>query len=251
MEDFLRQILETYGIYAVFFLCMIEGDITLLLAGVLAQGGAFGNYSFLQVLFFGTLGALLGDCFGYGVGRVFKTRIEQFKFFRAAQPRIERLIEKFGAASVLISKYIYGIRVAWCMFNGMAGMPFWKFVIYDAIGCFIWVLILSGLGYFFSGAVTSIIGKVEQYGVVLLIVVVVGVIGFYLLERFWLSKKVEAVDEKKIHELEQAAHDTLHDWREGINERFHLSNHANGSRNKDVVTPPKPAKPEPSKLESD
>ena len=246
MEHFLREILEFYGIYAVFFLCMVEGDITLLLAGVLAQSGAFGNYSFAQVLFFGTSGAVIGDSFGYLMGRIFQKKICQYRFYTLAQPRIERMTEKFGAASVLISKYIYGIRVAWCMFYGVARMPYLKFLLYDTIGCFLWVLILSSVGYFFSGAVTQIIGDVQKYGIVLLIIFVIGIVGFYLLERFWLSKKVEQVDGKKLHELEQAAHNTLHDLREGINERFHLSSH---NHRKEVPTPA--TKTEPSKIESE
>src|SRR5436309_150603 len=35
--QFLSHLIEQYGLYAVFFLVMIEGDITLLLAGVLVD----------------------------------------------------------------------------------------------------------------------------------------------------------------------------------------------------------------------
>jgi hypothetical protein len=49
--DFLNDLLFQYGLYAVFILVVLEGDITLLLAGVLAHSGFFGEYSFAQVLF--------------------------------------------------------------------------------------------------------------------------------------------------------------------------------------------------------
>src|SRR2546429_7332202 len=58
--QFLSQLIEHYGLYAVFFLAMIEGDITLLLAGVLAHGAFFGEYSFLKVLCAGTAGGVAG-----------------------------------------------------------------------------------------------------------------------------------------------------------------------------------------------
>ena len=48
--DFLNDLLFQYGLYAVFILVMVEGDITLLLAGVLAHSAFFGPYSFAQVL---------------------------------------------------------------------------------------------------------------------------------------------------------------------------------------------------------
>ena len=44
----LQEIIEQYGIYAVFALCTIEGDITLLLSGVLAHSGFFGCRHFSQ-----------------------------------------------------------------------------------------------------------------------------------------------------------------------------------------------------------
>ena len=39
--EFLNDLLFQYGLYAVFILVMFEGDITLLLAGVLAHSGLF------------------------------------------------------------------------------------------------------------------------------------------------------------------------------------------------------------------
>src|SRR5690349_17195540 len=103
MEN-ISQIIEQYGIFAVFALCTTEGDITLLLSGVMAHGNAFGHYSFLKVFIAGVSGGVVGDCFGYFVGRVFRETVKNFRFYKMAQPRIERLIAKFGGLSVIISK---------------------------------------------------------------------------------------------------------------------------------------------------
>ena len=72
MEHAFNQLFEEYGIYAVFALCTVEGDITLLLSGVLAHNSNFGPYSFLKVYLAGTLGGLVGDSFGYFIGRLFR-----------------------------------------------------------------------------------------------------------------------------------------------------------------------------------
>lgn len=218
MDHHLVEFIEQYGIYAVFALCTIEGDITLLLSGAAAHGNAFGNYSFLRVLAAGTLGGLVGDTFGYCVGRVFRNKVHNYRFYQMAQPRIERLIGKFGGFAIIISKYIYGIRVAMCVFNGVS-MPFWRFLFLDAISCFVWVSILAGIGYFFSGAIASIIGDFQQVGIYLFGVVVLGVIAFYLIERFWVSKKVEEADPETIHRIEE----TIHHIEEEIQEKLHLT----------------------------
>jgi len=74
--QFLSQLIEQYGLYAVFFLVMIEGDITLLLAGVLAHSAFFGDSnlaSFARVLLWGTLGGVASDNLAYFAGRGFGT----------------------------------------------------------------------------------------------------------------------------------------------------------------------------------
>ncbi|NJM52301.1 MAG: DedA family protein [Blastocatellia bacterium] len=207
MEHSLYEIIEHYGIYAVFALCTVEGDITLLISGVLANRGFFGDYSFLKVFLAGMLGGVAGDTFGYWVGRVFAKTIKNYRFYQRAQPRIERLVDKFGGAAIIISKYIYGIRVAICISSGVGKMPFLRFLLNDFISCSIWALILAGIGYFFSGAVTTIIGDFQQIGIALFVIVVVGIVGFYLLETLWLSKKVEQVEPETIHKIEETIHD--------------------------------------------
>ena len=224
--DHLSLIIEQYGIYAVFALCTVEGDITLLISGAMANGNFFGGYSFLQVFIAGTLGGMVGDCIGYGVGRVFHEKAKDYRFYQMAQPRIERLIAKFGNFAIIISNYIYGIRAAMCVFYGIGKMPFMRFLVLDAISCSAWVLILAGTGYFFSGAIKSIIGDFEQIGIALFFAVLVAVIVIYAIERFWLSEKVEEVApetvhriEEKLHAVEEVAQEKLHD----LTERLHLT----------------------------
>jgi len=224
--DELSQIIAQYGIYAVFALCTIEGDITLLISGAMAHSGFFGNYSFFKVFLMGTLGGVAGDCVAYGIGRGFHENAKDYKFYQIAQPRIERLIDKFGTFAIVISKYIYGIRAAMCVFYGIGKMPFARFLILDTISCSLWVLLLSGTGYFFSGAITSIIGDFQQIGIALFFVILFTVIILYVVERYWLSERVEEANpatihkiEEKLHAVEEVAQEKFHD----LSERLHLT----------------------------
>jgi len=237
MEQQFYELVAEFGIIAVFALCTVEGDITLLLSGVMAHGGLFGKYGFLWVLLFGTLGGVVGDCFGYGIGRVFHENAKDYRFYQVAQPRVEKLIEKFGGFAIIISKYIYGIRVAMCVFYGVGKMPFLRFLGLSTISCSLWVFILSGIGYFFSGAVTSMIGDFKQVGVALFFIVLFGVIVFYVIERYWLSEKVEAAApetiqkiEERLLAVEEVAQEKLHD----LTERLHLTREPNRGERNDV-----------------
>jgi membrane protein DedA with SNARE-associated domain len=246
--DQLSQIIEQYGIYAVFALCTIEGDITLLISGTMAHGGFFGRYSALKVFIAGTLGGMVGDCVGYAVGRIFHEKAKDYRFYQMAQPRIERLIGKFGKFAIVISKYIYGIRVAMCVFYGIGKMPFRRFIVLDAISCGLWVLLLAGTGYFFSGAITSIIGDFQQIGIALFFVILFAVIVIYVVERYWLSEKVEEVEaevlvkiEEKLHHVEEVAQEKLHD----LSEKLHLTRDSH--RTEDNAEETKAPPPEVSK----
>ncbi|HKP71725.1 MAG TPA: DedA family protein [Pyrinomonadaceae bacterium] len=220
MEHVFNELVEQYGLYAIFFLAMIEGDITLLLAGVLAHGAFFGEYSFLKVLAAGTAGGVAGDQVAYGLGRGFRSSVRDYRFYRAARPRIERLTDTFGPLSIFLSKYVYGLRTGSCVFYGVAKMRYTRFLPLTIASCFLWVLILSGAGYFFHGIVTNLIGDFKHLGKYLLVIVVVGVAAFYFAERYWLSPKVEEADPERVHEFEENVQEKLQEIGEEIKEHL-------------------------------
>ena len=223
--DFLSQLIHDYGVYAVFFLVMFEGDITLLLAGVLAHSAFFGDSataSFARVLLWGTLGGVASDNLAYLAGRAFGQTVRNFRFYRSSKERLQRLTNRFGTLSIFLSKYIYGLRWASCTFYGVAHMPYLRFLLLSLASCFVWVLILSGIGFFFSTAVMGLLGDFRRLGKALLVIVIVGILGFYLVKRVWLSKKVEEAEPEKLHEIEHAAIEGLKELKEEIREKIHL-----------------------------
>ncbi|MGB8511091.1 MAG: DedA family protein [Pyrinomonadaceae bacterium] len=206
--QFVNDLIGRLGPIAIFLLTMVEGDITLLVAGVLAHGLAFGDYSFIQVLAAGTLGGFVSDNVAYWLGRGTRSRVQHFRFYCAARDRIERLTEKFGPLSIFVSKYTYGLRWAACAFYGVARMPYMRFLVLSLASCFVWVLTLVGAGYVFHTAINTVIGNIRDLSIYLLVVVValigVGICGFYFVERY-LSKKVEEVNPERIQKFEHAA----------------------------------------------
>jgi hypothetical protein len=130
------------------------------------------------------------------------------------------LTRKFGPLSIFLSKYIYGLRWASCVFYGVGRMPYLRFLLLSFSSCFLWVFVLSGAGYFFSGAVMGLIGDFQRVGKVLLVIVILGILGFYLAERFWISPKVEKADPERFQELEHAAAEKLQDLREEVREHI-------------------------------
>jgi len=206
---------------------MFEGDLTLLLAGVLAHTGFFDDgviqgYGFAKLLLWGTLGGFVSDNLAYGAGRLFSGTVRKFRFYRAASPRIERMTNRFGTLSIFLSKYVYGLRWASCTFYGVARMPYLRFVPLSLGSCFLWVFILSGVGYFFSSAVMGLIGDFRHVGKILLGILIGGIVVFYLIKRRWVSKRVEEAQPERIQEIEQKAIEGLKEFKDEIREKIHL-----------------------------
>ena len=220
--EHVQQLISTFGLLAIFLLTMVEGDLTLLLAGMLAHGQAFGEYSFPLVLATGTLAGVASDNVAYALGRAGRSSVKKYRFYCAARPRIERLTKKFGPLSIFVSKFTYGLRWGACAFYGIAKMPYVRFLLLSFASCFVWVSALAGAGFIFHTAIYTLVGNLHDLSYLLLIVVVavlgVGVAGFYFAEKYWLAPRIEEADPEAIQKFEQAAEDRLHVIRDEISE---------------------------------
>ncbi len=196
IEDLIRE----YGLWAVFFGVMIEGDLSLLFAGVLAHYGLFG---FGEALLTGTAGGFVGDSLSYLIGYTGKHKIRSNRFYQRAQPRLEQLSARFGIYSLFLVKYVYGLRTTSAIFWGFAHMPFRRFGPLTLVSCSVWVLLLAGAGYFFSGAISVLVGHVRQVSIILLIAVGIAFAvagGLFLLERYVIGPRIPEIQPLLLHD---------------------------------------------------
>jgi membrane protein DedA with SNARE-associated domain len=212
----IENLIREYGLWAVFFGVMIEGDLTLLFAGALAQ---YGLFTFSEALMVGTAGGFIGDSVSFLFGYLGKERIKSSHFYCHTRPRLERLSARFGLYSIFLVKYIYGLRTASAVFWGFAQMRYRRFGPLTLLSCLAWALVLVGGGFFFSGALDVLIGEVERMGILLLIAFgiacVVAVI-LYFTERYVIARQVPEMEPVPIQEaLQDTLYDTLRDDGEG------------------------------------
>ena len=174
------ELLQRYGLWAVFFGTMIEGDLTLLFSGVLARAGLF---NFEDALMVGTAGGFVGDSLSYMIGARFRGRARSWHFFVRARPRVEKLMRRFGVLSVFIVKYVYGLRTTSAIFYGLAHFGFLKFSALTLASCVVWVGALAGLGFTFATGIEKLVGDLKRIQIILLVVVIiVGTV--YIISRF-------------------------------------------------------------------
>src|SRR5206468_3310027 len=174
------ELLQRYGLWAVFFGTMIEGDLTLLFSGVLARAGLF---TFEEALVVGTAGGFVGDSLSYMIGARFRGRARTWHFFVRARPRVEKLMRRFGVLSVFIVKYVYGLRTASAIFWGLAQFGYFKFAALTLASCVVWVGLLAGLGFTFATGVEKLIGDLRRIQIILLIALII-IATVYIISRF-------------------------------------------------------------------
>ena len=97
LEAFLSQ----YGLVALFLLATVEGDVSLLVAGVLAH---IGILPLPGAIVAGALGNLAGDSVWFAVGHRNSERIRASRVYRAVGPRVERLARRLGHWQLLAAR---------------------------------------------------------------------------------------------------------------------------------------------------
>lgn len=163
--------LAHYGLIALFLLATVEGDVSLIVGGVLAH---LGILPLVGVIIAGALGNLGGDLVWFWLGRRHSERIRATKFYRAVGPRIERLTRRMGAWQLLVSRVIYGTRNASMLYWGQNGLAPLRFILIDGLGCALAATGFALLGYLVGHGTSVLTGQVKRVEQWLLGAVVVG-----------------------------------------------------------------------------
>ncbi len=169
----LEQLLIAYGPAAVVLGSMVEGDMTLILSGVVAHLGIF---PLPVAIAAGAAGNFLGDCVWYWLGRHRGAAFRSSRLYRRVGPRIEYLARRFGVWELLLVRFVYGTRNASMLFWGLQGLAFNRFAGVDALSCAMGALLFTSLGYLVSGSAELVLGKVRRVELWLLGAVVVGIV---------------------------------------------------------------------------
>jgi membrane protein DedA with SNARE-associated domain len=186
----MEALIVRFGLVMVFAGTALEGDVTMMLAGVTAHLGLFPIATVVAV---GALGGFAGDTFFYGLGRWHSETIRRTDLYRRAEPAIGRFTARFGPLQIVVARFVYGTRVASMVFWGVARLPLWRFALIDALGCALWAAALGGLGYTLSGSAVLLLGRVKRVELWLLGALLVCA-GLVLLYRAYLQRRGRAVN---------------------------------------------------------
>ena len=169
------------GLLVGFFL---PGDSLLVTAGLIASQGKFDLWRLNALL---SLAAILGDSTGYLIGyyagpKIFKKQ-DSFFFKKEYLERTHQFFEKYGAKTIVLARFVPIVRTFAPTVAGVGRMSYRKFLCYNVIGGFLWVLGMTSVGYYLGRAVPGIDKKIHW------VILVVVLLSFLPILVEWLKSR--------------------------------------------------------------
>jgi membrane protein DedA with SNARE-associated domain len=169
----LLHLIGRYGYLVVFFGVMLEsagvplpGETVLIAAGALVHRRVL---DLGDTLFFGILGAVIGDQIGYWVGRLggrpFALRWGRYAFITPERlGHAEAFFARHGGRAVFLARFVTGLRVFGALVAGTSRMPWVRFALYNVLGGTVWATAAISLGYFLWASISLVehwVGRVS------------------------------------------------------------------------------------------
>ncbi len=132
---------------ALFVGFLLPGETVAVLGGVAAR---LGHVPLTAVLAVVVTAAVLGDVVGYEVGRRFGPRLLRWRVLARHGERLtaaQAVLARRGGPAVFLGRWTAFLRAVTPALAGMAGMPYRRFLAFNAMGGLLWGVVVVLLGY--------------------------------------------------------------------------------------------------------
>ena len=186
MDDFVRTIMDTFGVFGIGFLMFLENifppipsELIMPLAGYQATQG---NMSIVAVIVSGTIGSLLGVIPWYYAGhylgerRMKRLAARHGRWLTLSPEDVDQANQWFrrkGARAVLFGRLVPTVRTLISVPAGIAHMPMATFLIYSTIGGALWTALLAMLGFLLGQRYEMVEGYVGPVSNAIIVAIVV------------------------------------------------------------------------------
>jgi membrane-associated protein len=175
----LLDFIASYGYLAVALALLCEsagipvpGEITLLLAGFLAYSEHRLHLGWIIVAATcaSTIGGYLGYALGHYGGRPLLERYRSvFRIPPATLERGEEMFARYGAATVFVARFIFGLRTFAGPLAGVLRMRWRTFALFNFLGAAVWVTVTASAGYLFGQHWRSLLRVMQRFNIAVLI----------------------------------------------------------------------------------
>ncbi len=167
----------------------LEGETTILVAGIFAKLG-FLNLN--RVMCCAFIGTFVGDCVFFFLGKYFgKSVIERYEFLRRRTALPNKIIHQNGHFILFMMRFLAGFRSIILLLLGCANVRTRRFLLIDVASSLVWSVCISLIGYSFANVVYIFVQDVEGYEKVIIPIVIVPAIALIFLYRHFIREKEE------------------------------------------------------------
>lgn len=182
----IQEIARQYGYWAVFIGISLEntgvplpGETITIVGGFLAGSG---ELNYWLVLGSAIAGAVLGDNFGYWLGRFGGWPLLQRvgKFFRFSETQLLEIRKQFSEnapRAVFFGRFVALLRIFAGPLAGIAEMPYPQFILCNFGGAALWASAMVTLSYFLGRLIPlkQVVSLVAQFGIIALVLVIASI----------------------------------------------------------------------------
>jgi len=182
---YLARLVNHYGSLSYLLLIMIifaetglvitpflPGDSVLFAAGIIAAHGALSiNLLVISLIIAATLGNTVNYWIGNTIGHRFFKNDNARLFKKRYLDKTHQFYEKYGAKTLILSRFIPFLRTYAPFVAGAGGMNHWRFTYYNFIGASIWVSILLYTSFFFG----NIEWVKNNFSILVMLVIVISI----------------------------------------------------------------------------
>ena len=120
------------------------------------------------------IAAILGDTLNYSIGKFLGSKLlANSKLIKKEYiDKTNTYYDKYGGKTLIIARFVPIIRTFAPFVAGIGTMKYKNFLTYNAVGGFIWVILVSSLGYFFG----NIKIVAENFSIVIIGIIVVSIL---------------------------------------------------------------------------
>jgi membrane protein DedA with SNARE-associated domain len=153
----------------------VPGETALLAGAALSRSGAL----FLPwVVATAIVAAIFGDNIGFLIGRRGgRALLDRFGSKLGLTPdrlvEFDRFFDKHGAKTVFIARFVTGLRVVGAVLAGASGLPWGRFLLYNATGAVAWATTFGAVGYFLAYSWETLEEWIGRSGLALLAAVAI------------------------------------------------------------------------------
>ena len=161
MEEFFIELLKEYGYIILFVWCIMEGEMALIMAGILAHTT---HMHIALAIFVAGLGGFVGDQIYFYLGRYNKKYIAKRLHAQRRKFAVAHImLKKYGWPIIFIQRYMYGFRVIIPMTIGLTGYSAKKYALINLISAWCWAAITIIPAWVLGEHILDILHKAKEH----------------------------------------------------------------------------------------